>query len=71
MPAHKNDTISNNNNNNKNIKKKTDHVHVRVMLAEDLLEAFLFIKRELGIKNNTEIIRFLIKEKAKELKRSL
>ncbi len=44
------------------------NIHVRIVLENELLEAFLAIKKELGIKNNTEIVRFLIKEKAKEIK---
>jgi hypothetical protein len=37
-----------------------DKINVRVELSGDLLEKFAFIKKALGLENNTEVIRILI-----------
>jgi len=37
-----------------------DKINVRVELSGDLLEKFATIKKEMGLENNTEVIRILI-----------
>ena len=43
--------------------------HLKVILEKDLKNEFIRVKKSLGILNNTDVIRFLIKEKAKEVER--
>jgi len=45
-----------------------DKVHVRVELTGEEAQEFLKIKKNRGLRNNTEVIRQLILEEAKRLK---
>jgi hypothetical protein len=52
------------------IRKKKDR-HLRLELdTEDLYNAFQRIKQNEGIRSNTDILRWLIKQKAKEYKQN-
>jgi len=48
-------------------KAEKKDTHLRLTLdSEELYKSFQLIKRELGIRSNTDVLRFLIMEKAKE-----
>lgn len=49
---------------------KNKKIEVRVSLEEDFYEKIEEIKNFYGIKNNTELIRVLITEKYRELKKT-
>ncbi|MEM4206958.1 MAG: hypothetical protein QXQ43_06770 [Nitrososphaerota archaeon] len=43
-------------------------VEVRVEFEGEFADKFLFVKRDLGLKNNTEVVRHLIKEAYEKIK---
>ena len=46
-------------------------IQIRVNLKDDLADNFFEIKKHIGIHNNSDIIRFLITEKYREIKKEL
>ena len=45
----------------------SDKIQIRITLEGELKEKFEKIKADLGLENNSEVIRFLINEKYKQL----
>jgi len=44
-----------------------EKIHIRLDLEGEMAEKFIAVKRDKGLENNTDVIRLLIAEAAKEI----